>query len=363
MTMQDLFSDGFERDPRYDAGPGDYSREVDSTHEDIVLLQREVRRLKGRIDDFSSGNKVRATSIQGAIPVANGGSGTTGNVFGAVSMIQNNSGGTLTVGAVLIRNGDRLGTTTTVVRHQDVLGVQDDASVLAGGQARVRQAGYAAAVQVAGTVTAGDYLATSTTVGKAASIGTVPGPGAFAIAMTADAGGLVAAFVFPVMRGFGPFETFRPSDNEPPAAAFATSATRNAHPILEFDDTTDEEAVFGSVLARAYSGAGLTVGIVYLMATATTGTVRWEAAFERHEDDAVDLDADSFAAAQSVGDVVPNVAGEPGYCEIVFTAAQIDGLLRGESYRVKVRRDANGTTGTDDATGDAQLMRVTVRET
>ena len=51
--------------------------------------------------------------------------------------------------------------------------------------------------------------------------------------------------------------TFFPEDNEPPASAYATFDTRNAHPVLDFDGSTaDEEAVFTGVLPRNYATAG-----------------------------------------------------------------------------------------------------------
>ena len=38
----------------------------------------------------------------------------------------------------------------------------------------------------------------------------------------------------------------------------------------------------------------------------------------------------------------------------------MDGVLATELFRLKVTRDANGTTGTDDMAGDAQLIAVSV---
>ncbi|NIO43432.1 MAG: hypothetical protein GTO41_26720, partial [Burkholderiales bacterium] len=83
---------------------------------------------------------------------------------------------------------------------------------------------------------------------------------------------------------------FRPQDNEPPSSNYATFDTRNQHPVLDFDATTNEDAVFSAVMPRAYSGGGLTVYIHYAMSTATSGDVDWDVAFERIGDQQQDID-------------------------------------------------------------------------
>jgi hypothetical protein len=152
--------------------------------------------------------------------------------------------------------------------------------------------------------------------------------------------------------------------NEAPAAAFATLDTRNAHLVLDFDGTTDEEAVFAGVLPANYSGGGLTVKLFVMFTSATAGTSRWQAAIERHQASTDDLDADSFAAFQSNGVGAPSTSGQVVTCSITFTSgSQMDSLAAGESFRLKVRRDADGTSGTDDITTDAELLRVLLSET
>jgi len=158
---------------------------------------------------------------------------------------------------------------------------------------------------------------------------------------------------------------FTPLNNEPPASAFATLDTRNSVPVLDFDDTTDESAVFGGVLPAHYSGGGLTVTLVWMATSATTGGVSWDVSIERHQDDAFDIDSDGFAAANNSGSATTaSATGEQQYTDITFTdGADMDSLAAGESFRLKVTRDANGTTATDDMSGDAELIRVIVKET
>lgn len=155
---------------------------------------------------------------------------------------------------------------------------------------------------------------------------------------------------------------FTPLNNEPPSANYATIDTRNSVPVLDFDDTTDESAVFGGVLPANYAGGGLTVTLVWMATSATTGDVRWDVQIERHEDDAFDIDADGFAAVQSATGTTASVSGEQQYTDITFTSgAAMDSLAAGESYRIKVTRDANHVA--DTMTGDAEALRVIVKET
>lgn len=157
---------------------------------------------------------------------------------------------------------------------------------------------------------------------------------------------------------------FTPRSNQPPASAFATLDTRNGHLVLDFDGETDEEAVFEGVLPARYGGGGLTVACYVLFTSATSGSVRLQAGFERIDASGLDLDADSFAAFQSAGGTAPGTSGQVIVVSITFTdGAQMDSLAVGEAFRLKIRRDADGTSGTDDITTDMELLRVRISET
>lgn len=157
---------------------------------------------------------------------------------------------------------------------------------------------------------------------------------------------------------------FTPYANEPPAANYATLDTRNQHPTLDFDGSTDEEAVFTGILPTNYGAGGLDVNIWWTATSATSGNVRWQAAIERMDVSSLDIDADSFAAFQSAGGVPPATSGQIVKTTIVLTdGAQMDSLAAGELFRLKIRRDADGTSGTDDVTTDVELLAVEIQET
>ena len=158
---------------------------------------------------------------------------------------------------------------------------------------------------------------------------------------------------------------FSPLNAEPPASNYATRDWRNQHPVLDFDATTDEEAVWSFILPRAYASGGLTVKVHYSMSSAATNNVVFQGAFERIGDEVQDVDADGFASFQSSGqDAVPANLGDVGVATITFTdGAQIDSIAIGELCRFKLRRDADDTSATDNATGDAEVHMVEIYET
>lgn len=154
---------------------------------------------------------------------------------------------------------------------------------------------------------------------------------------------------------------FTPLHNEPPSSAPATLDTRNAHPVLDFDASTNETAVFSGVMPRHYGGSGVTVYIHYAMSSATSGDIDWDAAFERIGDQQQDIDSDGFASANSVDNTtVPSTSGNVDIVNMTFTdGPDMDSVAVGEGFRLKVTRDATN----DSAAEDAELRFVEIKET
>ncbi len=154
---------------------------------------------------------------------------------------------------------------------------------------------------------------------------------------------------------------FTPLHNEPPATNYATLDLRNGHPVLDFDATTKEAAIFSAVMPRHYGGGGITAYLHYAMSTATTGDIDWDGNFERIGDQQQDIDSDGFVGANSVDTTtVPAASGDVDIVQITFTnGADMDSIAVGESFRFKVERDSPN----DSATGDAELLAVELKET
>lgn len=151
------------------------------------------------------------------------------------------------------------------------------------------------------------------------------------------------------------YAVFNALDNQPPATNFATLDTRNSIAILDFDDTTDEQAIFlGIIPEAAVLTSGLSIRLIWTATTATSGACVWDAALERMT---TDIDTDSFDTAASVTTTTNATSGVPNYSTITLTT--IDSVVAGDGFRLRINRDANN--GSDTMTGDAELIAVEVR--
>lgn len=152
---------------------------------------------------------------------------------------------------------------------------------------------------------------------------------------------------------------FFPYGNEPPSSNYATLDLRNGHPVLAFDATTTETAIWTAVLPETYAGGGITVNVFWVTASATSGTGGWLIAIEYDSDGSLDIDSDSFASNQTITAVtVPGTTGIVAESSVnISSGANMDNLVAGGLYRLRVQRD----TG-DTAAGDLQLLAVHVVE-
>lgn len=157
---------------------------------------------------------------------------------------------------------------------------------------------------------------------------------------------------------------FFPQAGEPPATNYPTLDLRNGVLVLDFDDTTDESIEFAGFMPRHYGGGGITVTVGWMATSATTGTISLDVAFKSVTDDVDDLDTKAFAAANNANPTTASATGEVDYVTITFTdGADMDSVAAGEYFRLKITRDANGTTSTDNMTGDMELVFIEIKET
>ena len=134
--------------------------------------------------------------------------------------------------------------------------------------------------------------------------------------------------------------------------------------VLDFDDTTDESAIFRFAVPDSYAGGGFTVKVLWSATSATSGTISLDVAFMSVTDDADDLDTKAFAAANNANPTTASATGEVDYISITFTdGADSDSIAAGEMAFIKITRDADGTTSTDNLVGDMELHMILIYET
>lgn len=158
--------------------------------------------------------------------------------------------------------------------------------------------------------------------------------------------------------------TFFPFDNEPPSSNYATLSTRNGHPILVFPDAVVDVAIFTGVLPASYGGNGLTIDLLWMNSTTSTNKVCWSATIEYMDSGTTDFDADSFGTqvVDGTGVAANATSGIASTTTLALTSgAQMDSLVAGKSYRLKITRETG--QGNDTQAGDAQLLSVHVKET
>jgi len=151
-----------------------------------------------------------------------------------------------------------------------------------------------------------------------------------------------------------------PHGAEFPSSNFPQLTQINQRPVLAFDAATDETAYWTDVAPQGLTGT-ITLLIYYVMASATSGNVIFQAQLEAVTDgDATDLDATtSFDTANSSATTA--VPGTAGYIDVVsITMTNADSLAAGDYYRISVNRDANNAS--DTASGDAYVLAIELRD-
>lgn len=152
-----------------------------------------------------------------------------------------------------------------------------------------------------------------------------------------------------------------PLSAEFPSSNFPQLLLSNRRPVLAFDASTDETAYWTGQAPQGFTGTP-TLVITYAMASATSGTVGFQAQLEAISDgDAVDTDsATSFDSVNnSASTTVPGTAGYIDQISITLTNA--DSLAAGDYFRLSLNRDADGSAITDSASGDAYVLAVELR--
>lgn len=185
---------------------------------------------------------------------------------------------------------------------------------------------------------------------------------------------LILAFATPAFADSGDtLLVWTALDNEPPDADYATLdaiLTASADEpddvilVLDFDPgATQEFASFSGVMPAHYAGTtGVTLTLMW-SSDATSGNVKWDAAFKSFTVDADDMDSKQYAAVNTATEATASAAGEIQYTDITFTdGADMDSVAAGEYFRLTITRDSADAGDTMNS-NDAELIAVLLTET
>lgn len=126
-----------------------------------------------------------------------------------------------------------------------------------------------------------------------------------------------------------------------------------------FDASSEEWLVWQFRMPDDYASTPI-AKLQWLAASATSGAVVWDVRISATSPgDSQDVDAQDFASANTATTTVPGTAGYLAETSITLTNA--DSLAAGDFVVVRVARTA--ADGSDTATGDAELLAVSISYT
>jgi len=157
------------------------------------------------------------------------------------------------------------------------------------------------------------------------------------------------------------------------SAALADGTASNATPSLkvntgtnanpkrrfvsaDFDASTDEHLWFSFRMPANYLSGGA-VKILW-MANATSGTARWGASLGAVTPADTDTALEHAQATASTAGTAANATEARREVETSITLANLDSVAAGDFVSLCVFRDADGTSGTDDLSVDAEVFSI-----
>lgn len=157
------------------------------------------------------------------------------------------------------------------------------------------------------------------------------------------------------------YHTLKPDEAQPLATAFPASVKNNGtnFPVfgLAYNDTTQESA-YWSFVAIGYGSGDLTLDIYWYADTATSGNIVWESqlACIAANTDTTDVETKTPGSLNYIQDTHLQTTGQRLH-KATITITNKDSIAAGSMCWLKIARDADGTSATDDMTGDGILVQ------
>lgn len=146
--------------------------------------------------------------------------------------------------------------------------------------------------------------------------------------------------------------------NRPPAADFATVDVRGDFVVLDFDDSTAEQAQFHAVVPSHFGGGEIEPVLSWTTSSAVTGNCKFQVELI-HLTAGDNLDSLPAASGSStVTAAAPSASGD-----VVVTACdsiEVPGLAAGDILQVLLSRQS--AEAADTVVGDVELISLELRE-
>jgi len=151
---------------------------------------------------------------------------------------------------------------------------------------------------------------------------------------------------------------FEPLSNRPPIANYASVDLRSGFVVLDFDDTTDEAALFLSTLPSQYGGGQFEVVVTWTTTTAITGNAKLRVEATRISSG---VNIDLLPTVDGTADIIvaaPTVSGQLAMAQTV--PLNTGGAVAGDLLLIGMTRLASDAA--DTLVGDVEFLSLEVRE-
>ena len=152
--------------------------------------------------------------------------------------------------------------------------------------------------------------------------------------------------------GSSTLATFTAQSNSAPSSSFATFDTRNDHVVLDYTSTTMQYGIFADIMPQNYVTSTMAQIVTYWTSTSTTGVLVAMADFERIGLGSQDIDTDGYNTSSTASTSVSATSGNTFTITFNLTNANLDAVLAGEPYRLRIGRTKSSV---EDTIEDAEL--------
>ena len=146
--------------------------------------------------------------------------------------------------------------------------------------------------------------------------------------------------------------------NRPPAADYATVDVRGDFVVLDFDDSTAEQAQFHAVVPSHFGGGDVEAVLTWTTTSAVIGNCKFQVELVHL---ASGDNLDSLPAASGSSEVTAAAPATSGDLVVsVCSAIVVKGLVAGDLLQVLVSRQS--AEAADTLVGDVELVSLELRE-